>query len=226
MTENNTSCSQTHCLYIEKATKRVFSYMKQKNGNRFGQLGRKETSLQHHSAPVEGIPEKVKQVSAGGDKDAGHSAALTELGNVYVWGCDRWQQLGLGSADAGGVGYTWEGGRLWQNTPQRAWVKNIKHIACGSDHTVALSKDGSTVYTWGRGEHGQLGRKHKLFVGAPAPSPILSAQSGSQNVEFVLAVGNCSASCAKDGSIIAKAGKCKGIINKAFNAAIISNKKV
>ena len=124
----------------------------------------------------------------GGDKDAGHSAALTELGNVYVWGCDRWQQLGLGSADAGGVGYTWEGGRLWQDTPQRAWVKNIKHIACGSDHTVALSKDGSTVYTWGRGEHGQLGRKHKLFVGAPAPSPILSAQSGSQNVAFVIAV--------------------------------------
>ena len=113
-----------------------------------------------------------------------------------------------------------------QGLPQRAWVKNIKHIACGSDHTVALSKDGSTVYTWGRREHGQLGRKHKLFVGAPAPSPILSAQSGSQNVEFVLAVGNCSASCAKDGSIIAKAGKCKDIINKSFNAAIISNKIV
>ena len=32
--------------------------MKQKNGNRFGQLGRKETSLQHHSAPVEGILRK------------------------------------------------------------------------------------------------------------------------------------------------------------------------
>ena len=35
--------------------------------------------------------------------------------------------------------------------------KNIVDIACGAGHTGALGADG-TLYLWGRGRHGQLGR--------------------------------------------------------------------
>jgi len=44
---------------------------------------------------------EVIAVAAGGAKDAGHSAAVDINGGVWTWGCDRWQQLGLGSSDTG-----------------------------------------------------------------------------------------------------------------------------
>ena len=95
-------------------------------------------------------------VAAGGGADAGHSLAVTRHGDTYAWGCDRWQQLGLGSAEAGAVGYTWEGGKLWQTAPRRVEaLRGIVDVAAGADHSLALASDGQ-VYAWGRGNDGQL----------------------------------------------------------------------
>ena len=65
------------------------------------------------------FPENVEVVkaTAGGEKDSGHSAAIDATGRLWTWGCDRWQQLGLGGG-SGAVGYTWENGKIWRNTPQ------------------------------------------------------------------------------------------------------------
>lgn len=54
----------------------------------------------------------------GGFGSAGHTAILDTEGRLWVCGCDRWQQLGLGSSQSGSSGYTWTGGRLWQEQLQ------------------------------------------------------------------------------------------------------------
>ena len=85
-------------------------------------------------------------VAAGGGIDAGHSLAVTRHGDTYAWGCDRWQQLGLGSAEAGAVGYTWEGGKLWQTAPRRVEaLRGVVDVAAGADHSLALAGDEAVV---------------------------------------------------------------------------------
>jgi len=59
-------------------------------------------------------------------------------------------------------------------------LADIAKVAAGDDHSAALSKDGRTVYTWGREEHGQLGRRQKLFVGAPGKSERLSTKNSEE----------------------------------------------
>ena len=231
------SCSATHCLAVEAATRRVLSWATRRSGNRFGQLGRgKDAALSEAmvdlasagagDATAARSPVVVVGVSAGGGKDAGHSAVVTAAGQVLMFGCDRWQQLGLGSPDAGAAGYTWEKGRIWQTTPRPARLGagdgTIRQAACGADHTVALARDGATVYTWGRGEHGQLGREARMFVGAPARSSALSGGGGGgagQTIAAVLAVGNCTATCRADGTIIRSVGKCRAVHDELLQAA-------
>ncbi|KAL3800755.1 hypothetical protein ACHAW5_002469 [Stephanodiscus triporus] len=52
---------------------------------------------------------------AGGFADSGHSAILDASGHLWLCGCDRWQQLGLGSSNGGSTGYAWGGGKPWQD---------------------------------------------------------------------------------------------------------------
>ena len=220
------SCSATHCLDIEPDTRRVLSWAKERSrtsrtSNRFGQLGRGR-SCSLCAAPV-ALPAPCVDVSAGGGKDAGHSAAVTATGEVYTWGCDRWQQLGLGSPEAGAAGYTWAKGSIWQWEPQRAFVPAlVQHVACGNDHTVALARDGCTVFTWGRGEHGQLGRDRALFVGAPARSAALSHRAGDPDIALVAAIGNCSATVDNGGNIIRAVGKCAGVRQQVLDLCRLS----
>eukprot|EP00520_Triparma_pacifica_P003211 CAMPEP_0118670012 /NCGR_PEP_ID=MMETSP0785-20121206/21214_1 /TAXON_ID=91992 /ORGANISM="Bolidomonas pacifica, Strain CCMP 1866" /LENGTH=108 /DNA_ID=CAMNT_0006564747 /DNA_START=189 /DNA_END=512 /DNA_ORIENTATION=+ len=89
-------------------------------GNRFGQLGRgrqpaaEATKLMEPGIVAE-ISVKVKFAYTGGTKDSGHTAFLDQSGGLWMAGCDRWQQLGLGSPGAGAAGYTWGGGKIWQS---------------------------------------------------------------------------------------------------------------
>lgn len=49
---------------------------------------------------------KFSTVYTGGTKDSGHTALVDEDGGLWMAGCDRWQQLGLGSSFTGAAGYT------------------------------------------------------------------------------------------------------------------------
>ena len=198
------SCSNSHCLAIDAATRRVISWGTRSRGNRFGQLGRGR-NCQLTAALVERLADdEVVHVAAGGGAEAGHSAAVTVTGDVFTWGCDRWQQLGVGE---------WMSGKMYHATPQKARVSGIAKIACGDDHTIALSRDGATVFTWGRGEHGQLGRGATVFVGVPERSELLSSSrtGGASKIAHVVAVANCSATVGADGQILKTAGKCGAV---------------
>ena len=170
------------------------------SGNRFGQCGdgSAERRCEMRTRGVVGLTDVVA-VAAGGKADAGHSLAVTRQGDIYAWGCDRWQQLGLGSAAAGAVGYTWEGGKLWQTAPRRVEaLRGIIDVAAGADHSLALARDGN-VYAWGRGNDGQLG--NKAFVGPPRRLAALSAKK-SRTPTAVGARDACSCAIFDDGSIV------------------------
>ena len=75
-----------------------------------------------------------------------HTAALTSDGVVYTWGRGGHGQLGHGDTSR-------------QITPKRVEAlarTSVRALACGDWHTAALTSDG-VVYTWGRGDDGQLG---------------------------------------------------------------------
>ncbi|XP_063377365.1 probable E3 ubiquitin-protein ligase HERC4 [Cydia fagiglandana] len=76
-----------------------------------------------------------------------HSLALTNNGDIYAWGANTYGQCGLGTVTNKEL------------TPQHiASLQGvpIAMIACGSNHTFALTKSGA-VYGWGKNSHGQLG---------------------------------------------------------------------
>merc|ERR1712185_493773 len=66
---------------------------------------------------------------------------------MFSWGRGEDGQLGLGDTNDRACPVLVE--------PLRA-RGGVKHIACGSGHTVILTDDG-LVLTWGRGDDGRLG---------------------------------------------------------------------
>ncbi len=74
-----------------------------------------------------------------------HSAAVTTEGELYTWGEGDYGRLGHGSL-------------LRSKYPTKVEaIGPVKQVACGEVHTLALSKDGQTVWSFGHGELGRLG---------------------------------------------------------------------
>ena len=204
-------------MHVEKGS--VYSWATKKNGNRFGQLGRQEN--------IKDTSQKMKPTSAtassffvaaaaGGSKDSGHTLVVTREGSVYACGCDRWQQLGLGSTAAGAAGYTWEGGKLWRKELiLLKGLRNVTKVAAGDDHSVALLNNGE-VWTFGRGEHGQLGHPGKPFVMPPTKSVLLSEDRNT--ICNVRAEGNCTGTFDKNDSLLKHVGRCKKELLEQWNS--------
>lgn len=194
--------------------------------NSLGQLGRSTKDASAKTpGPITGLPQRIRKayVSQGNDSASGHSALIDDSGMLWMSGCDRWQQLGLGSSEAGSTGYTWKGGKLWHDkfvlsnhvadlmkknttnitTTTTTSEERIRDMALGGDHTLILGNDG-TVYAFGKGGDGQLGLVGKPFVSAPVKSTKLS----SPLVAAVCAIQACSATMDSRGSILRKEGKC------------------
>ncbi|XP_052792637.1 probable E3 ubiquitin-protein ligase HERC1 isoform X2 [Mya arenaria] len=108
----------------------------------YGKLGHGNNSTQKIPKQIAGLSGiMVKQISAG----FRHSAAVTEDGDLYTWGEGDYGRLGHGDSAS-------------KNLPTK--VKDLPpldHVACGSSHTVAVSKDGKTVWSFGSGDAGKLG---------------------------------------------------------------------
>jgi hypothetical protein len=91
-----------------------------------------------------------------------HSVAAT-AGALYVWGWNKFGQLGIGETDDVCV-------------PMKLAALSgpgtqIKHLACGWKHTLAVTTKGD-FYAMGRGTNGQLGVDVSSDVYAPAPSTL------------------------------------------------------
>ncbi|KYN08721.1 RCC1 and BTB domain-containing protein 1 [Cyphomyrmex costatus] len=77
-----------------------------------------------------------------------HVLALTKEGEVYAWGSNYYGQLGHGGVDFGPT-----------NEPNVV-KEDIIDIACGSYHSVVLTKDYNKIYMWGDNQYLQLGYFH------------------------------------------------------------------
>ncbi|KAJ0792909.1 putative regulator of chromosome condensation 1/beta-lactamase-inhibitor protein II [Helianthus annuus] len=97
---------------------------------------------------VSGLPKDIIKISAG----YYHSSAITESGELYVWGKNNSGQLGLGRKASKVV-----------PVPSKVDFLNgvpIRMAALGSDHSMAVTDKGE-VLSWGGGESGRLGHGHK-----------------------------------------------------------------
>ena len=89
----------------------------------------------------------IVAISAGDS----HCLALDNKGFLWSWGDNHYGQLGVGSQTHHYTPVKVVGGE--QGTE---YLSNIKEIAAGYWHNVAITNDGE-IYTWGMGHNGRLG---------------------------------------------------------------------
>ena len=90
----------------------------------------------------------VAQVSVGDY----HAAALTQAGDMYIWGGNENGQLG----DA----------RYKTNSVPTLIMSDVKKISIGDHHSFALKNDGS-LWGWGFNKYGQIGNRETMDVITP-----------------------------------------------------------
>ena len=139
-------------------------------------------------------PQRVVQVSCG----ARHTAAVTELGDLWIWGMHSLGQLGLGSLGEVAGSFA----RPVMLRVQALERHHVAMVACGGFHTLAADSGGS-LFAWGLGRSGQLGlgdsRSHpvpqrvdpKLFGGGIVFVAAGSAHSGAVTVGGQLYMWGC-----------------------------------
>ncbi|KAA0159360.1 hypothetical protein FNF28_05898 [Cafeteria roenbergensis] len=146
----------------------VFSW----GSSRRGQLGIGVWS--HATVPVlvEGLP-RVAQVAAG----ARHSVALTASGVVFTWGAGPCLGRSAAPTAPDCVGARFSDDESAPDSCRPAPVggdlsrQRARLVSCGAEFTAATTHAGD-VFTWGRGERGQLG-----LGAAHATTPLLYPRS-------------------------------------------------
>ncbi|KAH7441352.1 hypothetical protein KP509_03G034500 [Ceratopteris richardii] len=112
----------------------------------FGQLGQREAVdvlTVAHPRILKGSRElHFVRVACG----SSHTLALTGSGSVYSFGQGVFGALGHGNTESCSTPVLIDG----------LWGFGVVQIACGENHSLALSVDGQ-VFSWGWGKYGQLG---------------------------------------------------------------------
>ena len=88
---------------------------------------------------------RIRDIACG----SGHSAAIASNGELYTWGLGEYGRLGHGDTTT----------QLKPKLIEALVGQRVIQVACGSRdaQTMALTEDGS-VYSWGDGDFGKLGR--------------------------------------------------------------------
>uniref|UniRef100_A0A8B9YEV9 X-linked retinitis pigmentosa GTPase regulator n=2 Tax=Bovinae TaxID=27592 RepID=A0A8B9YEV9_BOSMU len=123
-------------------------------GNNEGQLGLGDTDERSafHLISFFTSQHKIKQLSAGSNT----SAALTEDGELFMWGDNSEGQIGLQNITNICV-------------PHQVTIgKPISWISCGYYHSAFVTTEGE-LYTFGEPESGKLGLPPKLLVNHKVP---------------------------------------------------------
>ena len=108
-----------------------------------GKLGHGNAMTQKVPKQVGGplVGKSVVAVSAG----YRHSAAITSDGLLYTWGEGEYGRLGTGDGQS-------------KYTPSLVKdLADVGAVSCGCSHTLVLSKDKKTIWSFGSGEGGRLG---------------------------------------------------------------------
>ncbi|XP_039112469.1 X-linked retinitis pigmentosa GTPase regulator isoform X7 [Hyaena hyaena] len=146
------ACGRNHTLVSTEGGK-VYAA----GGNNEGQLGLGDTEERStfHLISFFTSQRKIKQLSAGSNT----SAALTEDGELFMWGDNSEGQIGL--KDLTNV-----------CVPQQVTVgKPISWISCGYYHSAFVTTEGK-LYTFGEPESGKLGLPNQLLCNHRMPQAV------------------------------------------------------
>ncbi|KAK9537784.1 hypothetical protein VZT92_005365 [Zoarces viviparus] len=123
--------------------------------NAVGQIGLRDECFAAEPREVD-VGEAVMWVSCGYH----HSAFVTADGDLYTFGDSANGRLGLQVEQLAN-----------HRVPQRVqgFLGHVTQVCCGGEHTVVLTEE--NVYTFGRGQYGQLGHGTFLFE-ADLPKPL------------------------------------------------------
>ncbi|KAJ8000716.1 hypothetical protein DPEC_G00183240 [Dallia pectoralis] len=142
-----------------------------------GQLGLGDTTDRLSPAPVSCLDLKKNiSVCCGAE----HTAVLTKGGVVHTFGSGRYGQLGHNSLRD----------ELRPCVVAELWGSKVTQVACGRDHTLAFVPSFKKVYSFGRGQQGQLGNGVKIDQSVPLPVQLTQDQIDDQHVELIFAGGN------------------------------------
>ncbi|KAM9351921.1 putative E3 ubiquitin-protein ligase HERC4 [Symphorus nematophorus] len=167
-------------------------------GNDCGQLGLGDRTDRHTPTSVHCLNlKKTVHISCGKD----HTAILTKTGAVFTFGSGQYGQLGHNSFSD----------ELRPRLVAELWGAKVTKIACGRHHTLVLT-DSKRVYSFGCGEHGQLGHGEESHPSVPLPVQ-LPQDTADPEIRNIFAGGNCSfATCTS-----------KEEVHEESNTASVSN---
>ncbi|XP_043530298.1 probable E3 ubiquitin-protein ligase HERC3 isoform X3 [Chiloscyllium plagiosum] len=114
--------------------------------NNHGQLGLKDTEDRLEPNHVTLLKGKRTIYIACGEE---HTAVLTKVGLVYTFGAGSYGQLGHNSTKD----------EIKPHLIGYLFGSKVSQIACGSYHTLVFVPSCGKIYSFGRGEEGQLGNK-------------------------------------------------------------------
>jgi hypothetical protein len=158
------SCGMHHSLAIcivrntYPLKRRVYAW----GYNDHGRLGVGHTDASFSPCEVALLSHRnVVSVKAGET----HSVALTETGEVYTWGSNRFGQLGLG-VDGGILANNLLPVRVDFSSAASTEPVTAVQIASGSRHCAVVTSSGELLL-WGWGEEGQLANDAELNSNSP-----------------------------------------------------------
>ncbi|AEE29909.1 putative regulator of chromosome condensation 1/beta-lactamase-inhibitor protein II [Arabidopsis thaliana] len=183
--------------------------------NKYGQLGLGSAKNGFVSVEVESTPlpcvvsDEVTNVACGADFTVWLSS--TEGASILTAGLPQYGQLGHGTDNEfnmkdSSVRLAYEAQPRPKAIASLAGETIVK-VACGTNHTVAVDKNGY-VYTWGFGGYGRLGHREQKDEWAPRRIDVFQ-RNNVLPPNAILSAGSANSACTAGGGQLYMWGKIK-----------------